>query len=48
MSEKIILCKEIKNKLKKYCIFEDCKKILFTIMKVKLKVYIVLFIRKMI
>ena len=25
MSENIILCKEIKNKPKKYCIFEDCK-----------------------
>ena len=26
MTEDIILCKEIKNKPKKYCIFEDCKK----------------------
>ena len=25
MSENIILCKEIKNKPKKYCIFENCK-----------------------
>ena len=25
MSENIILCKEIKSKPKKYCIFEDCK-----------------------
>ena len=25
MSEEIILCKEIKNKPKKYCIFENCK-----------------------
>ena len=27
MSENIILCQEIKNKPKKYCIFENCKTI---------------------
>ena len=27
MTENIILCKEIKNKPKKYCMFENCKTI---------------------